>query len=215
MRPVDLANDLRIDPKSLRRWLRKAYPRSSGEEGTDWHLTAAQAANAREYFRGRVSGVASDGPTVPLGHQTASVRRPATSRASSDEAYVIDLCDTILGERGARQHTFTWLVGDPNETGLCRRLPVDAYYPTHRLVVEYRERQHHEPVAFFDRRATISGMGRGEQRPRYDRRREEEIPAHDLRLVIVGCLQLRADRRSRLARDRQHDLPILAKLLGT
>jgi hypothetical protein len=32
-------------------------------------------------------------------------------RADSDEAYVLDLCDEVLGDRGSRQHRFDWLVG--------------------------------------------------------------------------------------------------------
>ena len=44
-------------------------------------------------------------------------------RTSSDEHYVLDLCDEILGEVGQRQYTeFDWLRGD---TG--RRLQVDAF----------------------------------------------------------------------------------------
>jgi hypothetical protein len=34
-------------------------------------------------------------------------------RESSDEYYVLDLCDEALGERALRQHRFDWLRGDP------------------------------------------------------------------------------------------------------
>ena len=34
-------------------------------------------------------------------------------RDTSDEAYVIDLCDRVLGIPGLRQHRFDWLLGDP------------------------------------------------------------------------------------------------------
>lgn len=49
------------------------------------------------------------------------------SRADSDEAYVLSLCDMILGVEGLRQHRFDWLLGDPSSSGRCVRLPVDAY----------------------------------------------------------------------------------------
>ena len=135
-------------------------------------------------------------------------------RSESDEAYVVDLCDEILGEQSQRQHRFPWLVGDPGAKGTRARLPVDAFYPGHGLVLEYRERQHTSEVPFFDRRATLSGMGRGEQRRRYDERREVEIPRHGLRLIVVTPTQLAATSRGRLRRDRESDKAALAGLLG-
>ena len=51
-------------------------------------------------------------------------------RSDSDESYVIDLCDEVLGELALRQHTFDFLRGDPSESCLSgKKLPVDAYYP--------------------------------------------------------------------------------------
>jgi len=136
------------------------------------------------------------------------------ARRDSDEAYVLELCDELLGERSIRQHRFAWLVGDAGRDGRCRRLPVDAYYARRGLVIEYRERQHDEPVAFFDRRQTVSGVGRGEQRGIYDQRREEEIPRHGLRLVIVRPRDLDCDGRQRLRRSSTSDRAALARLLA-
>lgn len=135
-------------------------------------------------------------------------------RRDSDEAYVIDLCDELLAERARRQHRFDWLVGDAGRDGRCRQLPVDAYYERRALVVEYRERQHDEAVPFFDRRQTVSGVGRGVQRRLYDLRREEEIPRHGLRLVIVRPRDLACDGRQRLRRTRAEDLAALTALFG-
>ena len=42
MRPKDLAEELGIDPKTLRGWLRKAYPRNPDEKNTSWALTEDQ-----------------------------------------------------------------------------------------------------------------------------------------------------------------------------
>lgn len=131
----------------------------------------------------------------------------------SDERYVLDLCDELLGEVGLRQHRFPWLLGDPGQGGRTRALPVDAYYPGHGLVIEYRERQHYEPVPFFDGRQTISGVSRGEQRLRYDRRRDELIPQHGLRLLVIRPRQLVCDHQQRLRRDRDRDRKALAELL--
>lgn len=42
---------------------------------------------------------------------------------ASDEYYVLDLCDEVIGNRGQRQATFPWLVGDVSpKTGQVRRL---------------------------------------------------------------------------------------------
>jgi hypothetical protein len=87
-------------------------------------------------------------------------------------------------------------------------------YPDHRLVVDYHERQHDEPVAFLDGRGTVSGVTRGVQRRIYDERREREIPKHGLRLVIVRPGDLSTNSRGRLLRRRDADVVSLARLLG-
>lgn len=127
----------------------------------------------------------------------------------------MDLLDELLGERALREHRFEWLRGDPGPSGQRAKLPVDAFYPRHRLVVEYWEYQHDQPSAFFDKRdrLTVSGVHRGEQRARYDRRRQEEIPRHGLRLLIVRARELSCDKRGRLLRDAKHDRVELARLL--
>ncbi|MGN9790051.1 hypothetical protein ACTMTU_02955 [Streptomyces sp. OZ13] len=96
------------------------------------------------------------------------------------------------------------------------RLPVDAYWPGHQLVVEYRERQHDQPVPHFDKpdRLTVSGVHRGEQRALYDSRRDTEIPAHALRLIVIRPADLDADGRGRLRRNQEADLVALRKILA-
>jgi hypothetical protein len=93
---------------------------------------------------------------------------------------------------------------------------VDALYERHRLVIEYRERQHEESIAFFDKphRMTISGVQRGEQRRRYDALRETLVPTRDLRLLIVTPADLEANSRGRLRRDRPRDVDALARLIS-
>ncbi|MGW8350952.1 hypothetical protein [Streptomyces wedmorensis] len=138
------------------------------------------------------------------------------TRDDSDEAYVVGLCNQVLGETALTQHRFDWLLGDPGVGGRQARLPVDAYWPGHRLVVEYRELQHDRPMPHFDKpdRMTVSGVHRGEQRALYDTRRDTEIPAHGLRLVVVRPADLDADSRGRLRRNAQPDLAALRELLA-
>ena len=57
-----------------------------------------------------------------------------------DEDYIIDLCDKILGLKALRQHRFDFLRGDPKRNGKPGvRLPVDAFYDSKNLVIEYYE----------------------------------------------------------------------------
>lgn len=127
----------------------------------------------------------------------------------------MDLCDQVLGEVGDRQHRFSWLLGDPGASGRRAKLPVEGYWREANLVVEYRERQHDQPIAFFDKpdRITVSGVHRGLQRALYDARREELIPAHGIRLVIISAAQLAATSAGRLRRDTAHDLAVLRGVL--
>lgn len=203
MTPDELARALGITPRTLRAWLRRTERRSPAEHGQPWILDQRQVAAATAHFEGRpLSGPAA----API---------TARTRNGSDESYVIDLCDEVLSEPARRQYCFPWLVGDPGQSGTRRALPVDAYYEGHGLVVEYQERQHTEATPFFDRRQTVSGVGRGAQRRLYDERRKTEIPAHGLRLVIVMLGDLDADRRGRLLRNGTHDRQVLPKLFQT
>ena len=131
------------------------------------------------------------------------------STKDRDEYYVIDICDLVLGITAARQHRFPFLIGDPGRNGVSRRLPVDAFYAPLELAIEYRERQHSEPVAFMDRRQTVSGCTRGEQRRRYDERRRIVLPQHGIRLVELDYSMFAHDGQKRLLRDRATDEAVI------
>ncbi|MGC5004780.1 hypothetical protein [Streptomyces sp. DT203] len=137
------------------------------------------------------------------------------ARDDSDEAYVLDLCDEVLGATGERQHRFDWLLGDPGANGRRVRLPVDAYWLGHGVVVEYRELQHDQPMAHFDKPdiLTVSGVHRGEQRALYDARRDTLIPQNGLRLVVIRPADLDGDSRGRLRRSRDADLATVRRIL--
>lgn len=135
-------------------------------------------------------------------------------RSTSDEHYVLDLCDEVLGIRGLRQFTFEWLRGDPSRARpLGTKLPVDGYWPSLGLVVEFQEEQHSQPSPFFDRRQTVSGVGRGEQRRLYDARKRELVPQHSLRLVVIEKSTFLV-RSKRIARDRVADLDVVREHLA-
>jgi len=96
--------------------------------------------------------------------------------------------------------------------GRLRSLPVDAFYDSLALVVEYRKDQHDDPVAFFDKpdRLTVSGVHRGTQRRIYDERRDLLIPQRGLRLWVITPAEVGGNRRGWLnSRDLDRDLELL------
>ena len=184
-------------------------------KGSAWIFTVEQADIERAAWGERRSSSASGQLAMPSTRRRAS--SGASRRKDRDQDYVLDLCDEILGEVGSREHLFDWLRGDVGTEGVRRQLPVDAYYPDARVVIEYRERQHSEPVAFFDKpeRMTVSGVYRGEQRKRYDELREREIPAHGLSLIMVSYRDLDTNRQGRLRRSATQDRMVLQRILET
>lgn len=128
-------------------------------------------------------------------------------RTNSDEYYVIDLCDEVLGKKASRQHTFDFLRGD---TG--RKLPVDAYYEGLNLVVEYYERQHTESVKLFDDRMTKSGVPRSVQRRIYDERRKEVLPQHGIQVTVISFQDF--GKSKKLKRIKDSDLEVVKKFLN-
>ena len=148
---------------------------------------------------------------------TQSVTVVGMGRNTSDEFYVLDLCDEALAEPGRRQHRFEWLLGDPGTSGRRAQLPVDGYWPAANVIVEYRELQHDHPVAHFDKpdHLTVSGVHRGIQRALYDARRDELIPGRGIRLVVVTPADLDATPRGRLRRNRDFDLSAIRELLNS
>lgn len=133
-------------------------------------------------------------------------KKKRKSRADSDEYYVIDLCDEVLGRKASRQHRFDFLTGD---TG--KRLPVDAYYEDLNLVVEYYERQHSEPIPYWDKKMTASGVTRQEQRKIYDERRKIILPQHGIKLVVINYFDFGTSKR--ILRNKAYDIKVVRNLL--
>lgn len=140
----------------------------------------------------------------PFSETTESIKTPG--RKASDEHYVIDLCDELLGVPAERQYRFDFLKGD---TGVS--LPVDAYYPNLNLVIEYYESQHTQSTPFFDNKITASGVSRGEQRRIYDERRRQVLPEHGIKLIIISYSDFGTTKR--LNRDRAYDLQVVKTIL--
>ena len=151
--------------------------------------------------------------------EVESVNIPGTNylrqQESNDESYILDICDKVLGMKSSRQHTFDFLLGDSSINGKARRLPVDAYYKSLALVVEYRERQHTEGVKHFDKPdiMTISGVHRGEQRKLYDERRRTILPKAGINLVEFSYSDFKHNQQKRIIRDLISDSAIIKNKL--
>lgn len=141
-------------------------------------------------------------PIIKIREKTTSTRN------LSDEAYILDLCDETLNLKGVRQYRFDFLRGDKGT-----KLPVDVFYASIKLVIEYREKQHTEEVKFFDKKITASGITRSEQRKKYDELRRTEIPKNDLSLIEFDYSEFGHNQAKRLLRERDKDIKIIEKKL--
>jgi hypothetical protein len=156
-------------------------------------------------------------PDSPNDTGVTKKQKARTSRAKSDEHYVINLCDELLHEKASRQHKFGFLFGDYHKDGRSRTaLPVDAYYQEKNLVIEFMEKQHTEAVDFFDKpeRMTISGVSRSEQRKKYDARRKDGLLANNIQLLEIDYSAFECDSDKKLIRDKEKDLKVLIRLLN-
>ena len=185
LRELDKANMLNLIPQV--RADRKAL-------NTNWFFV--------NYKTDNVPKIALKEPSVKK-----ELKSPSTKK-DNDENYVLDLCDAILKLKSKRQHRFNFLLGDAGT-----KLPVDAYYESLSLVIEYRERQHTEVVKFFDRRQTVSGVGRGEQRKIYDQRRRDVLPKHNIKLIEISFSDFDYDSRKRIIRNGLKDKEVIKNII--
>jgi len=158
--------------------------------------------NTNWFFQRSEISVTIDKKVVNVKPKAQTISK-TSSRIESDEHYVLDMCDEILGSIGIRQHRFDFLLGDPNEKGKCTKLPVDSYYPELNLVIEYKEQQHTKPNKHFDKPDlfTINGVHRGEQRKIYDQRRLDVLPKHGIKVVEIFYSDFECDKKERVLRS--------------
>lgn len=140
------------------------------------------------------------------------------ARSLSDETYVIDLCDTILGQKAERQKRFDFLLGDLHKDGVSRtQLPVDAYYGGVKIVIEFKESPQTEALAFANRAdsKTASGVTREAQRKIYDKRRADELPKHGILLVKIPFDTFDHDNEYRIIRNPEQDIEKIKAILNS
>ncbi|MBA4234035.1 MAG: hypothetical protein C0465_26025 [Ralstonia sp.] len=205
---VEMARAAGIDPKRFRAALRGANLKWHAHSGS-W---VVQVGSSRHADMQRVLDTLTSGRADIRSTGQSRTRSSQLGRSGSDETWIIDICDAVLGNAASRQHRFPFLLGDPGLSGRRASLPVDAYYPDLRLVVEYHERQHTQRVALFDDRVTVSGLPRGEQRRRYDHYRRTLLPKHGYSLVIFDYAEFDHTRGGRLVRNGRDREIVAARL---
>lgn len=134
-------------------------------------------------------------------------KKVSNSRAESDEYYVISLCNEVLNAEASQQHRFDFLKGD---SGIS--LPVDAYYEHLNLVIEYHERQHTESIKFFNKKTTVSGVSRDEQRRIYDERRMTVLPRHGINVIVIDYSRFGTSKK--IKRNHDKDILIVKQILA-
>lgn len=160
------------------------------DKNTNWYFVPSPAV---------ISQIIAEKVSVPTKKEIAIKKR-----LESDEAYVIDLCDTVLGEKAERQKRFSFLLGDLHKDGITRsQLPVNAYYESLKLVVEYKEGQQVEAVDLGDtlQVEALNGISRAEQRKIYDERRAEELPKNGITLITIAYSDFSYDSTNKIVRN--------------
>lgn len=194
---AEIARLAGIDPKTFRAALRRA--------NLKWHAhydkwVVPFGSDEHHEMNGVLASLTQSQKPTHTSHLGRQANQSAPRR-DSDEALIIGICDEVLGEQSLRQHRFAFLTGDPGPIGRRSRLPVDAFYPARRLVIEYHEIQHSQSVPHFDKRQTISRVSRGNQRRRYDERRRALLPQHGIDIVIFDYSEFEHTPAGRLRRN--------------
>jgi hypothetical protein len=158
-------------------------------------------------------------PTQPY-KQEEKKRETETSsslRFKSDEAYVIDLCDKVLGKKAYRQKKFPFLMGDLHKDEKTKtKLPIDAYYEELQLAVEFYIKRGSETESASPKagKNTISGMPRSEQRIRYEQRKAKTLPVHGITLICLSNTNFTCDDKFKIVRNEANDIKIVEKALS-
>lgn len=127
---------------------------------------------------------------------------------NSDEYYLVNLCDEILGKEASRKHTFESIVGNLHKRGKGRtKLPVDAYYEDLKLVIEFRQVRESQEELSEQEKARL------EQIAYYDDLKKKGVLKKELRLISIQHTQFDLNDSGVLIRDKEKDLSVVKNIL--
>lgn len=150
--------------------------------------------------------------TATLSKKQLAIRK----RVNSDEHYILNLCDELLNDSASRQHRFPFLLGDFHKDKISRtKLPVDGYYQTLNLVIEYRVKHSKEDVDIdkaevkTTRRVTIDA-----QRKIYDLRKRDVLERKNINLIEINYYAFEYDSDMNIVRNKNKDIEIVKGLIA-
>lgn len=187
----------------LRKVLRKLEAQGDLDKISQLH--AEQAGGATYWYFVREG--ASYMPKEPIPTVTKKEQHFQNIK-NSDEYYLVDLCDDLLGEQASRKHTFDALVGNLHKRGKGRtKLPVDAYYEHLKLVIEFYRTA--LPLEDLDEKE----QARIAQIKYYDELKKKAVLKKELSLVAIDYAAFKTDEHHKLIRDTTSDKQVLAAAL--
>lgn len=138
-----------------------------------------------------------------------------TIRENTDEFYIINLCDEILKQKASRKHTFSWLFGDLHKKGKTRTLlPLAAFYEDLNLVIEFADNKNKTEAQQVKLEAlTASGVTRGVQIEKYNKRRKDMLAKKAINLSVIDYSLFETNNKNRLVRSKTEDVIVLKKIL--
>ncbi len=159
-----------------------------------------------------------EGAKFPENENISAVSKKDLAKAkreSTDEFYILDLCDEILKEKASRKHTFPSLLGDMHKKGKTRtKLPLAAYYKEANLVIEFSEKQNKTAQDLEKLEVmTVSGITRAEQIEKYNKRRKEFLENKDINLITIDYALFDCDNKKNLVRNKTEDVAHLKNIL--
>ena len=103
MTPNQLADELGISAKTLRAWLRRNWPRSVAERGTEWELTIDQIRAARDRWGStHLAAMSTDSPPRPYLRENADDLE-ARARANWEDIKIMSLVAIELFHRQTKR----------------------------------------------------------------------------------------------------------------
>ncbi len=132
----------------------------------------------------------------------------------SDSKYILDLCDEALDMKGARQHTFEFLLGDYHKDGLTRTMLIlDLYYPKLNLVIELRGKVYQD-TSERESEITVSGVTRAEQRKIYNQRKVDVLAKEEVNYLEIEYYLFQLDSENKIIRNHDADLKVVQEALS-
>jgi hypothetical protein len=143
--------------------------------------------------------------------------RKALERANSDEKYLVDMINSLLGKKGSEKQTFDYLLGDLHQDGETRtELPVDLYFWELKLAIEFvnHPKTREQLIPQKQKKMTVSGVTRAEQRVKYFDRKKKVLTKKGMDFVEIPLAGFECDEQLKLFRNPENDERVLRGILG-